>query len=143
VTGGYTSKDYNEVESIIDSYHVVTMTVRVPNEAGGETPFEMLTARAGHAAVNMHDNVVLLFGGFKESGLGEGGVKATSSAEVIFEYYDSGANVVRIDRGGVGAMSSPRGNHSGVLLKNGTVLTVGGVTAPPAMIKDGEFFNPL
>jgi hypothetical protein len=102
----------------------------------GESPFTMLIPRAGHQAVSMANNVILLFGGHT-------GTEITSSAEVIYEYYDTEANVIRIERGGVGAMITPRNGHSGVLLDNGTVLTVGGASAPGTLVTDGEFFNPL
>jgi hypothetical protein len=136
ITGGYTNKEYNAVENVIDSYDTVNKKIRVPNVGNGESPFTMMIPRAGHQAVGMANNVILLFGGHT-------GTEITSSAEVIYEYYDTEANVIRIERGGVGAMVTPRNGHSGVLLDNGTVLTMGGASAPGTLVTDGEFFNPL
>ena len=136
ITGGYTNKNYSEVEGIIDSYHTESKVIRIPDVAGGENPFQMLIPRAGHAAINMENNVILLFGGHT-------GLELTSSAEVIYEYYNTTTDKIIIERGGVGAMSGPRNGHSGVLLDDGTVLTVGGLSAPATLVTKGEFFNPL
>jgi hypothetical protein len=130
VVGGFSDKDHVAPVQRIDSYQVQQQAFHTGKE------FYSLTARGGHGSANIGNNAIVLFGGFDANG-------PMSTAEVIYEYQDLDQQKTFIDRGGVGAMVEKRGGGVGVLLDNGTVLTVGGVSGAGALNRNGEFFNPL
>lgn len=130
VAGGFTDLTHTTAQQQIDSYQVQQRQFQ------NVQPFFALHARGGHDAVLMGGNAVLIFGGYADGA-------PLNSAEVVFEYFDEQSGQTFIDRGGVPAMHGSRGGGRGIMLKNGSVLLVGGAAGAGQMNTMGEFFNPL
>ena len=90
-------------------------------------------ARAYHTATLLNDGKVLVAGGLVSDG-------KTSTADSTAELYDTQNNSFTL----IGSMSTARYNHTATLLKNGTVLVVGGINGYTALqsVRSVDIYTP-
>jgi hypothetical protein len=140
VTGGFTERDRSVATASIDVFGTSDTTFRDDN-AG----FALGTARGGHEAVLLPDNVVFMAGG-----LGAAPTVPLGTVEVIHEFVDAQTLTLRIAvassaPGSVPFLPEDRIGARSIALPNGMALLVGGATEGGtgfAMVSDLWLYNP-
>ena len=140
VAGGFTERDRSVATAAIDVFGTLDTAFRDDN-AG----FALGTARGGHDAVLLPDNVVFMAGG-----LGAAPTVPLGTVEVIHEFVDAQTLTLRIAvassaPGAVPFLPEDRVGAHAMALSNGMALLVGGATVGGtgfAMVSDLWLYNP-
>jgi hypothetical protein len=149
VAGGFTDVQRKAVSATIDVFDI-NQTRFLDNNAG----FRMRTARGGHQAVLLADNLVCMAGGVGDEPLGTG-IRPLGSLEVIYEYLEAGSPTLHIEIasswnpngvGGLPYLPSDRVGHR-LLALDGLGLVVGGASIDQAtsgfkMAKELTLYSP-
>jgi hypothetical protein len=149
VTGGFGDTQRRTVSSGIDVFDV-GQTRFIEGQAG----FRMRSARGGHEAALLSNNLVAMVGGFGEEPPGTG-LRPLSSLEVIYEYIDTQSQTLRIEiasswtPNGIGQvpfMAAERVGHR-VVAVDGMALIIGGAAVDATsggfrLLKELSLYNP-
>jgi hypothetical protein len=130
VTGGgeRTSNPNGQSSSKAELYDPKTM-IFIP------TNVDMTTRRTSHTATLLNDGTVLITGGFSVSPnpvTHKGDITYLATAEL----FDASASFIR-----TADMATPRAYHTATLLKDGTVLIIGGVDGTGTALATAELYQ--
>ncbi|MCC6622666.1 MAG: hypothetical protein IT385_15495 [Deltaproteobacteria bacterium] len=152
LAGGFTSVQRSGVTSAIDVFNIAE---RPPRFIAGNSGFRMRTARGGHDAVLLPDNVVVMVGGAGDEPAGTG-IRPLGSLEVVHEFIDTVDFTLRIEVAsswnptGVGQvpfLPADRLGHRTVALDSGMALVIGGATIDGGsggfrLVRELSLYNP-
>ncbi len=151
LVGGFTDVARSVVSSAIDVFDIGSLSFNADARS-----FQMRTGRGGHSAALLPNNTVVIAGGVGFEG--DVTMKPLSSIEVIHEYLDATAGVLRIEVASsfnpeataavVPYMPVDRVGLTALSLDNGMALLVGGAARDPAtgalsMVPNLTLYNPL